>query len=359
MKRRTFGARYVSTETPISGGGGEVFICNDPNLDRQVAIKFLLDGVDKARLLDEITALQRIRSKNVVQILDLVEDPEKGLGIVAEFLPGDDLETAVVDTTDRLELLRIVYQLANGLSDIHSAGIVHRDLKPNNVKYGDENILKIFDFNLARDEEKARTVGFRGTYGFAAPEQHGRGAVHLTSKADVYALGATIAAVVLGDLPPALRSVPPRPSEWSGGFSALGMFDNALASLLDATLSMNPDHRPTASTICRMAGSLLRRDGHRATITVRGVDTIYQLDARNRVAQIAHSRTGGGVVEVQYDGLGFVVTTVSGTVLVNRLACTVGQQLPDSCVIDLGSPSGRLSERLFVTFDLSHPEVVQ
>lgn len=360
MKRVIFGSRYESTGTVMKGGGGEVYVCNDPNLERLVVVKFLLPGVDKDRLQDEITALQRIRSKNVVQILDLVDDPARGLGVVAEYLSGNDLTVNIERPKTRNDMLGMIFKLANGLSDIHAAGIVHRDMKPNNVKYGDERILKIFDFNLARDEASARTAGFRGTHGFAAPEQYAAGVVHLTPKTDVYSLAATVACVALdGDLPKALMNTPPNPTAWAGGFSGLPLLDASLASLLDAALSVNPLGRPSADAIRSVTRNLLRRDSHRATITIRGVPNIYHLDAKHRIAQLAHSRPGGGTIEINYDGLDFVIKATTGTVLVNRIPCIVGQRLPDSCVIDLGSPSGKASDRQFVTFDLSHPEVVQ
>lgn len=79
-----FGGRYRASGTVMSGGGGDVHLCHDPNLERPVAVKFLKAGVEKRRLLDEIAALQKIRSKNVVQVLDLVDDPTFGIGIVTE-----------------------------------------------------------------------------------------------------------------------------------------------------------------------------------------------------------------------------------------------------------------------------------
>lgn len=355
-----FGDRYVATGAVMRGGGGEVYICDDPNLERKVVVKFLLAGIDKRRLQDEIAALQRIRSKNVVQILDLVDDPLRGLGVVAEHLPGTDLTAPEAFPKDRQSLLRLVYQLANGVSDIHTAGIVHRDLKPNNVKYADERILKIFDFNLARGGPDPRTRGFRGTHGYAAPEQYVSDDVELTPAMDVYALAATIASVVNeGDLPRGLKGRPPSPTDWVEGFTSVGSLDHQLAELLDASLSENPSLRPKAEEIKNLARNLLRRDAHRATITIRGNPTIYQLDSMNRSARVAHSKAGGGAIQIKYDGLEFVVSSTSGPVLVNHSNCAVGQRLPDSCVIDLGSPSGILSERLFVTFDVSHPEVVQ
>lgn len=361
MTSLIFGERYRQDGRPMRGGGGEVYKCVDPNLDRFVVVKFLREDVELRRMQDEVAALQRIRSKNVVQILDIVEDENLGIGIVSEFLPGVDLDEYLSSNTpSRGELLRTIYQLANGLSDIHAAGIVHRDLKPNNVKFGSEDILKIFDFNLARTLANAETDGFIGTYGFAAPEQYGSGRLRMTMKTDVFSLA--LIAVYLGmggELPPCLSETPPNPSDWEGGVKGLNVFDAEISEVLQAALSIDPEQRPTAEEIRNVARSLLLRDGHRATFTIRGDQNAYELHANNRKVVLRHSKPGGAMLEVSYCGLRFSVTGVSNQVLINRIQCSVGSQLPDSCVIDLGGPSNLASERAFVTFDLSHPEVVQ
>ena len=87
-----FLCRYTPTGEIIKGGHGEVIICIDEHLERKVAIKFISSDIDKRRLLDEIKALQTIRSKHVVQIFDILvmQDPTR-IGIIQEYIPGKDL----------------------------------------------------------------------------------------------------------------------------------------------------------------------------------------------------------------------------------------------------------------------------
>ena len=353
MTSMVFAGRYVATGEVFKGGGGVVYICDDPNLERRVVIKFLLPGVDVDRLHDEVLALQAIRSPNVVQILDLVDDSSLKCGIVAEHLPGVDLTEDGAIELNRESLLRLIFALANGLSDIHAAGIVHRDIKPNNIKFGDENILKIFDFNLARDTARTETDGFRGSHGFAAPELYGTGTIRFTDAVDVYALGATVAYVMLeGALPGPLLRRPPRPSEWTDGFDSIDDLDADLAALLNRSLSHRPAERPNASEIRDHARKLLLHNAHRAMLQVLGEGKLYELSATNKRAKLDYSKWGGGSLEIEYNGHDFVVSSATAQILVNHSPCTVGHTLPHSCVIELGS-------RQFVTYDLAHPEVVQ
>jgi serine/threonine-protein kinase len=355
-----FADRYESTGQEFNGGGGQVFVCHDPNLDRLVVVKFMLEGVEFRRVQDEVSALQAVRSKNVVQVLDVVDDADLGIGIVSEFLSGADLTDTSGLSGNRSALLRTIFQLANGLADLHEYGIVHRDLKPNNVKFDEEGILKIFDFNLAKLGEAPGTVGFRGTYGYAAPEQYGMGHVRITSAMDVYALAVTAVYLLCdGKIPRPLGQIPPRPDLWPNGVRNLSLIDTELADLLDGALELNPKRRPKAAAIRDLARDLICRDKHRATIVVCGQESTFYLDSSNRTARIANSKSGGGVIVIHYDGLRFFVQQISNSVLINHVQCSVGQSLPDCCVIDLGSASGAASDRLFVTFDVSHPEVAQ
>lgn len=359
MKETIFGGRYKATGTVMQGGGGEVFVCDDPNLKRKVAIKFLIPGIDRKRLLDEIAALQKIHSKNVVQVLDIVNDPKLGTGIVTEYLSGRDLADNSTWPNNRVSFLHLAYQISNGVADIHAANIIHRDLKPYNIKFGDENILKIFDFNLSRKNQDGHTMGFRGSHGFAAPEQYEPDPVNFTAKVDVYSMAATLAFIALnGTLPPSFCLRPPDAMDWKRGFLTIPIVDLELAELLNKALVRDPVDRPAATEIRDLSSRLLLRNAHRATITMRGNPQAYELNKNNPTAQLSHPMNGGGSIEITYDGLSFNVTAVNGHVLVNHRQCLPGQQLPNCCVIDLDSPTGRPYDRKFVTFDLSHPEVV-
>jgi serine/threonine protein kinase len=220
--------RYVPTGKKFSGGGtSDVIICDDGHLDRTVVVKALKPGVDQRRLLDELAALQAIRSKHVVQIYDIIRDESDTItAIVEEYLPGEDLTRSSVPATVD-DFLAMLYPIAEGIADIHAHGRVHHDIKRGNMKYDAEGCLKIFDFGLSRDASKnASTLGLIGTRGFMAPELFRPGAdgrVSFTPAVDVYAFGATCLAIARGRIPSDLMQVPPSLPSPSVDFSKLAL----------------------------------------------------------------------------------------------------------------------------------------
>lgn len=353
--------RYIPTGAGDKGGFGSVFFYRDQNLDRQVAVKFLNRGEEHRRLLDELAALQKIRSKHVVEIFDVmyIENGTR-MGIIEEFVNGDTLKTRLGKVPPGDEFVRLLYQIATGVADIHAVGIVHRDIKPSNLLVDHERIVKIIDFNLARTVDEAKTHGFVGTRGYAAPELYIDGDVAFDEKIDVYALGVCAWALLHGEkLPDALAARPPRLREWfsqGGGFAAGGPgLEAGLIALLNACLRENPAQRPRASAISQRAGQLLLRGKHRATFVVTGGST-FELHQGNPRVKLQHPTLGS--VTVAYDGLDFRASAVEGEVWVNNMTVVPGQPLPHCCVIAFGGTRLPASSRSFTTMDVSHPEVV-
>ena len=332
--------RYVPTGTSAAGGIGIVSFSTDTNLDRPVAIKYLgVDG-EHRRILDELNALQRIRSKHVVQIYDVVYEHDGTLmGIVEEYVTGDSLEEHLGELSPDMPFVRMVYQMASGIADIHDVKVIHRDIKPANMKIDDENILKIIDFNLARDVKDVKTRGFVGTRGYAAPEQYSAPVALFGPEVDVYALGVLAWALLHGRrLPQELRVVPPRPDEWKtagGGFVALDSgLDAVLMNLLDAAVSSAPGQRPLARDIADRAGRVLLRGKHRAVLVDRKGQA-YQFGSDMQRATV---KNRFGSATIQYDLMDFRLMKATGETWINNLQATDGMRLPDGCVLTLGDP---------------------
>lgn len=164
---------------------GSVLPCKDLTLQRDVAIKVIHGATHRRRMLDELSALAKMRSKHVVQVYDVLQPSRDEIGIVQEFISGVDLFDEGASPDDTTGFYKQIWQIASGISDIHALGVIHRDIKPNNMKIDSEGVVKIFDFGLARDEgPSAATMGFVGTRGFAAPELY-RGPVRFTKAVDV------------------------------------------------------------------------------------------------------------------------------------------------------------------------------
>lgn len=350
----TLPSRYHPTGASSSGGMGSVVICVDEILDRQVAIKSIHTTTHRRRMQDELAALLKMRSKHVVQIYDILRFAGDDISLVQEFIDGQDLFEGRKIPSSNEEYYKLLWQIASGISDIHAVGVIHRDIKPNNMKIDPEGVIKIFDFGLAREDgPSAETLGFVGTRGFGAPELFAHRA-RFTNAIDTYAFGATALYLATVSLPDELMALPPIPSA-SGYFSGVGLSLPAeVVATLDSCLSVAPEDRPSMSVVRDVLARQLLFDRHQALVVFQ--ETASYLNSTNRSVDL--DLPGVGRVEISYDGLNFCVTTVSGEVFINNRAVGLGDILPGSCVVALGSPERRANFRKFITFDLSHPEIV-
>lgn len=345
--------RYEVTGGSLVGGMAAVLPCKDTILDRQVAIKVMPGSADRRRIRDELGALLKMRSKHVVQVYDVLRLGKDDLAIVQEFIDGKDLFDEVQAPGTATEYLKLVWQIASGIADIHYLNVIHRDIKPNNMKIDPEGVVKIFDFGLARDEgEGAATIGFVGTPGFAAPELYANH-VKFTAAVDTYAFGATALFLGLRGLPAELKQ---RPPVFLGAdyFATLPIkLADELVDVLNSCLQANPADRPHMQDVRNVLAKHLLRDRHKALVVFQGKASY--LDATHRSVSIRLPSIGE--VEIRYNGFCFLVQSVSGDVFVNNRRVAVGDELPGACVVALGS-SEQTNRRKYITFDLSHPEIV-
>jgi eukaryotic-like serine/threonine-protein kinase len=345
--------RYTPLDESASGGFSDVYFYNDSILERKVAIKYVKDKLESHRLRDEIDALMKLRSKHVVQIYDIVPSDSDGLGIVMEFIEGSDLFNIPSHLNNPHDILKILWQIASGIADIHEAGVIHRDIKPNNMKVDAESIVKIFDFGLARSEgEKAKTIGFKGTFGFAAPEQFCWPEATFTSAVDIYAFGAIALFLATGALSQELTMCPPQQLP-EGAFNGTLFKDySRLIPTLEACFDHNPEHRPTMLKLKNEIAKYLLMDMHQALTVFDG--NTHILNSSSKKATMSYNPIAS--CSLQYDGLDFKITDVQGEIFINNIFINEPTVIEGACVIALGDQS-RKSNRKFVTFDVSNPEV--
>lgn len=349
-----FSNRYEHQGSRSSGGMSTVFFCNDSILERKVAIKVVPEAENIRRIDDEISALLKMRSKHVVQVYDVLRSESGELAIVQEFIDGVDLLDRSSRPDSLPDYLKLLWQIASGLADIHALNVIHRDIKPNNMKIDREGILKIYDFGLSRDEgDDASTLGFVGTPGFAAPELYAN-KVKFSSSVDVYAFGATALYLGLDDLPYDLKRRPPRLENSRDYFSAINfVLPDEIKLFLNKCLSQSEEDRPKMSDVRASLAKHLLRDRHRALVGYDGKSGF--LDKVNR--SVKSSLPGMGEVVIKYDGFLFKADEITGDVYVNNKRLKAGDALPGACVVALGSPD-KANRRKYITFDLSHPEIV-
>lgn len=331
--------------------------CHDSKLDRDVIIKSLAPGVDQARLLDEIKALQTIRSGYVVQIYEVIRDTAGTIeAIVEEYCAGSDLSDQAGDVDDE-EFVRIGYQFATGLCEIHGAEVIHRDIKPHNVRVDALGNLTIIDFGLARMAgSDAKTLSVIGTSGFMAPElfeEDEDGLIEFSSAADIFAFGSSMFFLADGSLPASIRKRPPVMASLGVDFRDCDIdIDEALADELNRCFEEDPDDRPTAEELREAFRRVLVFDKHRALLNLNG--SPKYLDAENRT--VTASIPGLASLVIEYDGEQFLAKQVEGDLYVNNMKIGVGHVFPFACVIAFGGPDLGAA-RVYVTFDVSHPGV--
>src|SRR5882724_647094 len=203
--------RYEIRSKIGEGGMGEVYLAEDTELNRKVAIKILPPEVvsDKERMLrfvQEAKAAAALNHPNIAHIYEIGETAALRF-IAMEFIDGQTLRQLIHGgQTDLAKLLRYLQHAAEGLSKAHAVGIVHRDLKPDNVMVTRDGHAKVLDFGLAKLVEPQRTSGtgsseiatailqqhsqpgmILGTVGYMSPEQP-QGQV-VDQRSDIFSFG--------------------------------------------------------------------------------------------------------------------------------------------------------------------------
>lgn len=225
MPRRLGG--YEILEPLGSGGNGVVFKARQVMMARMVALKVLnpkhaaRPGADD-HLVQEARSAGAVNHPNVVTVYDVGEIGNRRY-IAMEFMPLGDLAATMARRGGRLpeaEALDIAIDCCRGLGAIAAAGLVHCDIKPANVFIAAGRHAKLGDLGLARSLLDGPIGKRGGTYGFMPPEQLSP-ATRCDERSDVFALGATLYATLVGERPwlqdepraylAAVRAGPPDP----------------------------------------------------------------------------------------------------------------------------------------------------
>jgi eukaryotic-like serine/threonine-protein kinase len=146
---------YEIKENIGIGGMGEVFLAEDTELRRLVAIKVLHAEVaeDKervSRFIQEARAASALNHPNILTIHEIGKFEDSRF-IVSEYVKGETLrERLKRENLGLEESLEIAIQIATALQAAHEARIVHRDIKPENIMLRNDGLVKVLDFGLAK-----------------------------------------------------------------------------------------------------------------------------------------------------------------------------------------------------------------
>jgi serine/threonine-protein kinase len=211
--------RYLTGDLLGRGGMGEVRICRDRRIGRDIAMKLLKrpTAATQRGFLREARMQGRLEHPAVVPVHDLGVTPDgkpfftmklvrgRTLGEVIDRLAAGDAEVAA--RYSRRKLLAAFSTVCLAVDFAHSHGVLHRDIKPGNIMLGDFGEVHLLDWGLARvmrageslvtplmpaDGSSGQGIAPPGTPGYMSPEQARGEAVALGPRSDVYALGAVL-----------------------------------------------------------------------------------------------------------------------------------------------------------------------
>jgi serine/threonine-protein kinase len=266
-EQRRLGSEYLLLSPIGTGSSGTVWRARRRVDGALVAAKVLhpqlvTDADTLTRLVRE--GFQAMVHPNLVQVLDLYIDRGRGqAAVIMDLVDGVDLRQLLTSgQLGRAEGMRLLSEVASGLSAVHAKGVVHRDLKPENILVRDlagRHTALLTDFGLARAIDQptvTRSGQVPGTPAYLAPELINGASPSPAS--DVYALGVTAYEVLAGCRPFSgsteevlrqHRSEPPaRPAD---------VHDQAW-TFLEACLAKDPRRRPDALDASDILSGLAR-----------------------------------------------------------------------------------------------------
>lgn len=261
--------RYELREELARGGTGKVSRAHDRQLEREVAIKSLLDPSAQhgLRFAREARVTARLQHPSIVPIYDIGRLGDGQPYYAMKLVSGRTLDEAIRDATtlvQRLALLPALIGVADAIAYAHAQRFIHRDLKPHNVVLGPFGESMVIDWGLAKQldapsitepgvsrddaDDPALTLegAVLGTPAYMPPEQASGKAVD--ERADVYALGAMLYHLLAGRPPyrgPNARAVlvevlegpPPALASWSAGIPA------DLVAIVEKAMARDPAQR--------------------------------------------------------------------------------------------------------------------
>lgn len=198
---------YRIIEKIGTGGMGEVYLAQDTNLNRKVALKFLpphlcQDADCRARFKREAQAAAKLDHPNIVSVFEVGEFQGRPF-FSMQHVEGQSLKEVLAGKALSLDrILEIAIQACDGLQAAHESGITHRDIKPSNILIDSHGRVRIVDFGLASvmgSDHLTKTGSTLGTIGYMSPEQvRGDKIDHRT---DLFSFGVVLYEMITGHAP--------------------------------------------------------------------------------------------------------------------------------------------------------------
>ncbi len=252
--------RY-QVEKIFSGAMGKVYIAEHLGWKISMAIKaprpeVLANPEGAKRVLNEADKWVRMGMHPNVATCYYVLNINKIPYLFIEYVDGGDLSSWI--TTGRCRDIRTVLSMAiqfcHGMEFTHAKGIIHRDIKPQNILLTQNALLKITDFGiiqtadspparqngLSSDSKDEHTVGFRGTPGYASPEQF-RDSHAIDKRTDIFSFGICLWLMLCDKKPYANNAIQEEPKPPSGMHKI--KFPAILLKIMTKVVAFDPAQR--------------------------------------------------------------------------------------------------------------------
>jgi serine/threonine-protein kinase len=201
----TIDGRYRLLRRIGSGGMADVWLAEDPHLQRRVALKvlhrrFAQDREFVERFRREAEAAAGLSHPNIVAVFDRGE-VEGTYYIAMQLLEGRSLKELIDQGLTPEQSVALIRQVLEAAGYAHRHGVVHRDLKPQNVIVDEEGKATVTDFGIARAgaSEITQAGSVMGTPHYLSPEQAQGQAV--TAVSDLYSTGVILYEALAGRVP--------------------------------------------------------------------------------------------------------------------------------------------------------------
>ncbi len=238
---QAFGSRFRILRNHARGGLGIVYVALDTELNREVALKQLLDHhadspTSRSRFVLEAEVTGGLEHPGIVPVYGLGQFEDGRPYYAMRFIRGDTFKETIAkfhsdpalkrDPAARSlrfqKLLRTLLDTCNAVDYAHGRGVIHRDLKPSNILVGKHGETLVVDWGLAKavgrkddtpSDERTLVPGSvsgssetlpgsaLGTPAYMSPEQSLGDLDRITSSTDVYSLGATLYHLLTGKPP--------------------------------------------------------------------------------------------------------------------------------------------------------------